>query len=88
MDVLVASITAVTALLGLTHAVYVYRQEVREFRRMLAERPLAIRARASYYAVWTLFLWTILGASVVAYWLIAVIPYLLSRAVSGRTKPA
>ena len=75
-------ICSVVALgLGLWHALYVYRQEIGEFRIVLARHPVIIRLRAGYYAVWTLVLWLLLGATVVVYWALAIVPYLIARSI-------
>jgi hypothetical protein len=49
--------SAVGVVLGLVHAVYVYRCN-------------AARARGLYAAVWTFGLWTLFGTYVLAFWLI------------------
>ncbi len=67
--------------LGLAHALYVYRQETGEFQAALTRYPIAIRLRAGYYAVWTLVLWLLLGATVVVYWALAIIPYLIAKSI-------
>lgn len=67
-------------LLGVAHAVYIYMNEMRTFQTAVVERPFKIRARAGYFALWTLLLWATLGASIVIYWLIAVVLYAISRA--------
>lgn len=67
--------------LGLIHAVYVYRQEIGEFRAVLGRHPLAIRLRACYQALWTLLLWLLLGATVIVYWAIALVPYLIAKLI-------
>lgn len=69
---------------GIAHAVYVYRREVTEFRSALRNHSIEVRFRASYYALWTLVLWVVLGPYIVGYWLLAIIPYLLARAM-GKT---
>ena len=73
--------TILAAIIGLAHAVYVYRQEIGEFRAVLGRHPLAIRLRASYQAFWTLLLWLLLGATVVLYWAIALVPYLIAKII-------
>ncbi len=83
-------ICSVVALgLGLGHALYVYRQEIGEFRIVLNRYPVAIRLRAGYYAVWTLMLWLLLGATVVVYWAMAIVPYLIAKFIrNARTARA
>ena len=70
-------LTIIAVFIGIVHAVYVYRQEVEilRFRKT---------GRAFYYALWTLFLWVILGSHVVVYWLIALVPYFVAR-IMGKT---
>ncbi len=75
-------ICSVVALgLGLGHALYVYRQEIGEFRTVLTRYPVTIRLRAGYYAAWTLMLWLLLGATVVVYWAMAIVPYLIAKSI-------
>jgi uncharacterized membrane protein required for colicin V production len=72
------------AVLGIAHAVYAYRQEVALFRSTLHDHSIEIRFRACYYALWALALWVVLGPYVVGYWLLALVPYLIARAM-GKT---
>lgn len=67
--------------LGLGHALYVYRQEIGEFRIVLTRYPVIIRLRAGYYAAWTLMLWLLLGTTVVVYWAMAIVPYLIAKSI-------
>lgn len=71
-------------ILGIAHGIYLYRQEVATFRSALHDRPVETRLRASYYALWAFALWVVLGSYVVWYWLLAIVPYLLARAM-GKT---
>ena len=81
-------ICSVAALvIGSAHALYVYRQEIGEFKAVLARHPWVLRLRAGYFALWTLLLWLLLGATVVAYWAIALVPYLISRAIGVLRSP-
>ena len=73
--------TVLAIIIGLAHAVYVYRQEIGEFRAVLGRHPLAIRWRAVYHAIWTLLLWLLLGATVLLYWAIALVPYLIAKII-------
>ncbi len=70
--------------LGIVHAIYVYRGEVIEHRSTLAGHSVEVRFRAAYYALWTLVLWAVLGPYIVGYWLLAIIPYFIARAM-GKT---
>lgn len=68
--------TFVGALLGVIHAAYV-------FRLILSEAPAETpprRARAAYYALWTLGLWVLFGTYVLVLWLIGVALYTLFKA--------
>ena len=80
--------SAVAVAVGLAHALYVYHQDVGEFKSVPLRHPFAIRLRAAYYALWTFLLWLLLGATVVAYWAIALIPYLIARAIGLVRKPS
>ena len=79
--------TVLALIIGLAHAFYVYRQELSEFRTVLTRRPFAVRLRASYHAFWTLLLWLLLGATVVFYWAIALVPYLIARIIKVARSP-
>lgn len=81
----VSSVVAVA--IGLAHTFYVYRQETNEFRTVLARHPVAIRWRAAYYALWTLVLWLLLGATVVLYWAIALVSYLIAKMLRVARSP-
>lgn len=76
--------TLLAVALGVAHAIYLYRQEVRLFRAALPDHAVKIRIRASYYAVWAFALWWVLGPYIVGYWLLAIVPYLIARAM-GKT---
>ena len=73
--------TGMGLLVGLVHAAYVYRQEIVEFRSVLDGHAWAVRSRAAYFALWTLLLWAVLGATVIIYWLLALVPYLIAKCV-------
>lgn len=73
--------------IGCVHALYVYRREIGEFRAVLGQNSLAIRLRAVYYALWTLMLWLLLGASVVLSWAVALVPYLVAKALGNARAP-
>ena len=76
--------SGLAGVLGIAHAVYLYRQEVASFRTTLHSNSVGIRLRASYYALWALAIWVVLGPYIVGYWLLAIVPYLLARAM-GKT---
>ena len=69
----------VSLVIGVAHAIYVYRQELRIYGTTRTEYAAPIRSRAAYHAVWTLLLWALAGASVVIYWLVAIVPYFIVR---------
>ncbi len=67
--------TLVGTLLGIIHAVYVYRL-------VAAEAPAGATAnhgQAGYYALWTLGLWIVFGSYVLVLWVIAVVAYAIAR---------
>ena len=66
----------VGALLGVFHAVYVYRL-------LATELPAGVTSghvHAVYYALWTLGLWVIFGSYVLILWLIGAIFYAVFKA--------
>ena len=75
--------SAIAAALGLCHAIYVYRQETNEFQSALSRHSVSVRLRAGYYALWTLMLWLLLGATVVIYWVLALVPFLIATSIRG-----
>lgn len=81
MTVLLIIGTSVGAVIGLLHGCNVYRQEVGEIPDALLDRPMATRAAAGYYALWTFLLWLAFGAYVFFLWLISLVAYALYRAV-------
>lgn len=66
---------AVGTIIGLVHAFHVYSRRVRECPDQLVEHPVAVRARAVYFALWTLPLWMLLGSYVFYLWVISVAVY-------------
>ncbi len=79
--------TVLALIIGLAHAVYVYQQEIGGFRAALGHHPVAIRLRASYQALWTMLLWVLLGATVVFYWAIALVPFLIAKIIRVTRSP-
>ena len=71
-------------ILGIAHGIYLYRQEVAMFRSALHDHSIETRFRASYYALWAFALWVVLGPYILGYWLLAVAPYLVAKAM-GKT---
>jgi len=84
MDSIATLFSWLAVALGIAHAVYLYRQEVAVFRSTLHDHPIETRFRASYYALWALALWVVLGSYVLGYWVLAIVPYLVARAM-GKT---
>ena len=72
MDFVVWAGTILGAVLGLLHAGYVYRV-------VSVPGGAAAHARASYFALWTLCLWLLLGTYVLALWIISVLAYAIAR---------
>lgn len=69
----------VGGVVGCVHAVGVYRR----CARAPARGGLDGRARAAYYAAWTLALWVLFGAYVLIVWLLGMVLYL----AAGRPPP-
>lgn len=81
----------VGAVIGLFHAVYIYRRRASDFPDALAARPIATRAGALYYALWTFALWVLFGSYVFVLWMISVVVYgvyLAVKAVTPGARPA
>ncbi len=72
MDFVVWAGTILGAVLGLLHAGYVYRV-------VSVPGGATAHARASYFALWTLCLWLLLGTYVLALWIISVFAYAIAR---------
>ena len=70
--------SALGAVLGLSHGVYLYRQMA---ARTPNERAASGKAQALYYALWTFVLWTVFGAYALAFWLLGVLAYPVVRLV-------
>lgn len=66
---------AVGAMIGLVHGFHVYSRRVRECPDRLVEHPVAARARAAYFALWTLPLWVVFGSYVFYLWVISVVVF-------------
>lgn len=67
--------SAVGAIIGFIHAGYVYRQQINAFPERFAEHPFVVRARAIYFALWTITLWVLFGSYLFYLWLISVVIY-------------
>ena len=81
MSTIFTIVTTLALILGAVHGIYVYRKQASTRPQTLVRQPFAARLQAAYYALWTLLLWALLGATVVLHWAIAVVPYLITKAV-------
>ncbi len=59
------------AVLGVIHAVQAYRQRVAD--------EGASPGRAAYFALWTVALWVLFGAYLLAFWIIGAVGLAISR---------
>ena len=70
--------TALGALLGLLHGVYL-------FRRIAARRPTGGipngKTQGLYYALWAFVLWILFGSYVLAFWILGLLAYPIVRLV-------
>ncbi len=70
--------TALGALLGLLHGVYL-------FRRIAARRPTggipSGKTQGLYYALWAFVLWILFGSYVLAFWILGLLAYPIVRLV-------
>jgi hypothetical protein len=73
--------------LGIAHALYLYRREIALFRSTFQDHSTEVRFRAAYYALWALALWVLLGPYIVWYWLLAMVPFLIARAMGKTLTP-
>ena len=64
------------AVIGLLHAGQVY------LARRALDHSRPSRASAFYYALWTFFLWALLGSYVLILWLFSVVLYVPCRGVA------
>ncbi len=78
--------SSVGAVLGLVHAVAVYARRTGEIPERKAKHPIAVRAGAAYYALWTLFLWVLFGPYVLSLWVIGTVLYTLAGALKACTR--
>ncbi len=69
--------SALGAVLGLVHGIYVYRDIAA--RADGTGAGAGNRSRALYHGVWTFALWTLFGSYVLAFWLIGT----AARALAG-----
>ena len=78
MDSFLLTGTALGALLGMLHGVYL-------FRRIAARRPTggisSGKTQGLYYALWAFVLWTLFGSYVLAFWILGLLAYPIVRLV-------
>ena len=74
MDQLLWLGSALGAILGMLHGVYLYRQQI----------SLHSRATGLYYGIWAFTLWTLFGAYVLVFWILGFIGYSIVRLAPGR----
>lgn len=84
MGVLGTTLLSLAMVLGISHAIYVYRQQISSLRSNASNSLIGTHLRAFYWAFWALLLWLLSGSYVIALWSVALIPYLLARA-AGKT---
>lgn len=68
--------SVVGALIGLVHAIYIYR-------RRIAGSNASWRT-ATYRGLWTFFLWTLFGSYLLVLWVVAVIVFSVNKMVPTR----
>ena len=74
MDAFLWTGSALGAVLGLLHAVYLYRRR--------AGRGVAgVRATALYHGLWTFALWTLFGSYVLAFWILGAVGQSVARLI-------
>ena len=73
--------TALGAVLGVLHAVHLYRQRA---ARVLTGGPGRQKAESLYYGLWAFALWTVFGAYVLGFWILGSVGLGISRLLSGR----
>ena len=75
--------SSVGAVLGIVHAWSIYARRTGELPERTAKHPIAVRASAAYYALWTLLLWVLFGSYVFYLWVISVVVYTLAGALKA-----
>ena len=73
--------SAVGAVLGLLHAIHLYRQIA---ERAAVAGATGLNGRGLYYGIWTFALWTIFGSYVLAFWLLGTIAKRVLPLIRGR----
>jgi hypothetical protein len=72
--------SAFGAVLGLLHGIYLYQIQA---SHAVASGLTGSRATGLYYGLWTFALWTLFGAYVLAFWILGIVVYAISRLVLG-----
>ncbi len=70
--------SALGALLGLLHGVYLFRQIA---VRAPADGIPGGKAQGLYYAIWAFILWILFGSYVLAFWILGLLAYPIVRLV-------
>jgi len=71
--------SALGAVVGVLHGVYLYRQQS---AGAPANSPTGKRVSGLYYGLWAFVLWTLFGAYVLAFWILGAVAWPLERLVS------
>lgn len=72
--------SALGGVLGVLHGASIYRKIAdRDSTGMAPSGPIS----GLYYALWTLVLWTLFGAYVLAFWILGVLGYPIVRLIRG-----
>lgn len=69
--------SALGAVIGLAHAIYLYR------RRFAG--PDTNGSAALYRGLWTFLLWTLFGSYLLVLWAVAVVVYSIRKVIPGRS---
>jgi hypothetical protein len=80
MDIFLWIGSALGAVLGLLHGLYLYR---RQTARVFVSGKSGRRITGLYYGLWTFALWTLFGSYILAFWILGSVAYLAVRLVSG-----
>ena len=73
--------SALGAVLGLLHGIYLYRLQT---ARTSASGTKGSRANGLYYGLWAFALWTLFGSYVLAFWIIGSVGYAIARLAPRR----
>ena len=73
--------SALGAVLGLLHGIYLYRQQA---SRAVGSGLTGSRATGLYYGLWTFALWILFGSYVLAFWILGFVAHAIARLIPGR----